>query len=174
MWRRWCTIALDPPVHKRRLSPLRRSIRKLHLSLFSIILLTGCNLNGEETYQIQVGEASLEVEVADTPESRSRGLMFREELPRHRGMLFVFEESRTRSFWMKNTTIPLSIAYIRDDWVVLEIYDMEPESLEAVESRNPVRYALEVNRGLFEELGVEPGDRVHPSWKLGEKLSEQR
>lgn len=75
---------------------------------------------------------------------------------------------------MKDTLIPLSIAYIRSDWVILEIYDMEPESLEAVPSRNPVRYALEVNQGFFQEAGIEPGTRVYPSEELLERISAER
>lgn len=98
--------------------------------------------------------------------------MYREELAYERGMLFVFSNDAVRSFWMKNTTIPLSIAYIRSDWVILEIYDMEPESLQPVQSDNPVRYALEVNQGFFAEHGIEPGDRAYPSDELRNRLEE--
>ena len=92
--------------------------------------------------------------------------MHRNRLPENGGMLFIFPESRRRNFWMKNTFIPLSIAYMRGDWVILEIYEMEPESLDPVQSRNPARYALEVNRGFFAEHGIEPGARVYPSEEL--------
>ncbi|TVQ40255.1 MAG: DUF192 domain-containing protein [Spirochaetaceae bacterium] len=100
------------------------------------------------------------VEIADTPESRSRGLMHRDRLePRH-GMLFVFEDDAPRSFWMRDTSIPLSIAFIRRDGMITEIHDMQPFSLEPVNSSAPVRYALEVNQGEFRELGIRAGARV--------------
>lgn len=139
--------------------------KTLWILLFAMLLgLVGCENGG--TYELRIRDVRLEVEVADTPETRTRGLMFRENLPENGGMLFVFPESRRRSFWMKNTLVPLSIAYIREDWVILEIYEMEPQSLEAVPSRNPARYALEVNQGFFAEHGIEPGSRVFPSEEL--------
>jgi hypothetical protein len=100
--------------------------------------------------------------------------MYRERLPEEQGMLFVFEDSRPRSFWMKDTLIPLSIAYMREDWVILEIYEMEPESLEPVPSINPARYALEVNRGFFEKHGIEPGAKVYPSEELLNAIPSER
>lgn len=136
------------------------------------LLLVSCG--AEETYELRIRESRLEVELAMTPESRARGLMHRESLPEDHGMLFIFEDSRPMSFWMKNTLIPLSIAYIRQDWVILEIYDMEPESLEPVSSRNPARYALEVNQGYFEDHGIEPGTRVYPSDELLSEISGDR
>ncbi|MFP4535461.1 MAG: DUF192 domain-containing protein [Spirochaetaceae bacterium] len=142
---------------------MKLSTAALIVLLFAFL---GCNDGAAQTYELRLRDVTLEVEVADTPEGRTRGLMFRENLPENRGMLFVFPERSRRSFWMKNTLIPLSIAYIRDDWVILEIYEMEPESVEAVRSRNPVRYALEVNQGFFAEHGIEPGSRLFPSEEL--------
>jgi hypothetical protein len=145
----------------------------LTLLLLSVPLgLLACG--GEETYELRIREARLEVELAVTPESRARGLMYRERLPEQQGMLFVFEDSRPRSFWMKDTLIPLSIAYMREDWVILEIYEMEPESLEPVPSINPARYALEVNRGFFEKHGIEPGAKVYPSEELLNAIPSER
>jgi uncharacterized membrane protein (UPF0127 family) len=72
----------------------------------------------------------------------------------------VFADSDYRSFWMKDTSIPLSLAYIREDGIITGIYELEPFSLDSVESRAEVKYALEVNRGTFERLGVSAGDRV--------------
>ena len=146
-------------------------LRGVLLLLFSASLLPGCA--EAEGYDLRIREASLTVEIADTPELRSRGLMFRESLGESEGMLFVFDEDARRSFWMKDTLIPLSIAYIRSDWVILEIYDMEPLSLEAIPSRNPVRYALEVNQGFFDEQGIEAGTRVYPSDALLRRLAER-
>lgn len=153
-------------------------MRRTHLlpSLLLLLLLPLSLLacGQQEQYELRLRDVSLDVELAITPESRARGLMHRDSLPENQGMLFVFEESSPRSFWMKNTVIPLSIAYIREDWVILEIYAMEPESLEPVRSRNPARYALEVNEGFFEEHGIEPGTRVYPSEALLEAISGER
>ncbi|TVQ24817.1 MAG: DUF192 domain-containing protein [Spirochaetaceae bacterium] len=107
-----------------------------------------------------VGDTEFQVEIADTDDSRRLGLMHRESLPEGQGMLFVFEQDQRLSFWMKNTHIPLSIAYISSDGIIREIHDMTPLSLDAIRSSRSVRYALEVNQGAFEAAGIEPGDRV--------------
>lgn len=125
-----------------------------------VVLACGNSRAGAHTVALPVGSHLFQVELADTPESRERGLMFRQELERDSGMLFIFDESAPRAFWMKNTSVPLSIAYIDARGRILEIHDMEPYSLEPVRSRSPARYALEVNRGRFLEVGVTPGDVV--------------
>ncbi|MFW6215097.1 MAG: DUF192 domain-containing protein [Alkalispirochaetaceae bacterium] len=144
--------------------------RMLPLLILVVLFTVGCGEAGAEEYELRLRDRTLEVELADTPEARSRGLMFRESLGEDKGMLFVFREDRRRSFWMKDTLIPLSIAYISSEWIILEIYDMEPRSLDAVPSRNPVRYALEVNQGYFEEAGITPGSRVYPSEELLDRI----
>ncbi|MGH7418216.1 MAG: DUF192 domain-containing protein, partial [Candidatus Rokuibacteriota bacterium] len=108
----------------------------------------------------------LQVEVAATPEARSRGLMNRERLPDNAGMLFIFEEQHRWGFWMKNTLIPLSIAFIDRHWRVVDIQDMAvaPNPREGpftiYESRAPALYALEVRQGLFKQKGIGVGARV--------------
>lgn len=114
----------------------------------------------DSTLEIDVGGNTFTVEIAATPDDRQRGLMYRDTLGEDQGMLFVFPREEMRSFWMKNTSIPLSIAYIDAGGVIREIYDMEPYSLAPVPSRFPAMYALEVRQGRFTELGIEPGDRV--------------
>jgi uncharacterized protein len=115
-----------------------------------------------------VGEQVFRLEIADDPDERAQGLMGREELPENHGMLFVFPDIERRSFWMKDTLIPLSIAYINRHGEILEIHQMEPLSRDPVPSRYPVQYALEVPRGNFERLGIAPGDSIDldalPSW----------
>jgi len=135
------------------------------LLLLPLTVLLSCEaddspVSGLPTAEIRLGGTSITVEVAATPESRRQGLMNREELPRDRGMLFVFPDSDYRSFWMKDTSIPLSLAYMREDGAITGIHDLEPFSLESVDSRAEVKYALELNRGTFERLGVGAGDRV--------------
>jgi uncharacterized protein len=102
----------------------------------------------------------LKVELARSAQERQTGLMNREKMDRDRGMLFIFPGEAPRSFWMKNTLIPLSIAFLDRDGNILNIEDMEPLDLSPVPSDGPAMYALEVNQGLFHEWGVRPGYRV--------------
>ena len=104
--------------------------------------------------------AELSVELARSAAERSRGLMFREELPEERGMLFVFAQETNAGFWMKNTKIPLSIAFIDGEGTILETQVMEALSEELHRPAQPYRYALEVNQGWFERHGFGAGDRV--------------
>ena len=104
--------------------------------------------------------AALTVELASTPATRQRGLMFRESLPEHAGMLFIFERERRGGFWMKDTPIPLDIAYLAGDGTVLEIVHGVPFSLAVLRPAQPYRYTLEVNGGWFARHGFGPGDRV--------------
>jgi uncharacterized protein len=106
-------------------------------------------------------EVEVAVEVADTQEEREVGLMHREFLPDDAGMIFLFEEAIAGGFWMKNTLIPLSIAFADGEGEILRILDMEPCEADPCEIYDPgVSYesALEVNQGAFENWGVEEGD----------------
>jgi uncharacterized membrane protein (UPF0127 family) len=103
---------------------------------------------------------SLRVELALTEEEQAQGLMYRQSLNDGEGMLFVFDGDKLASFWMKNTFIPLSIAYINSDGSILEIHDMRPEDLSLIRSSRSVRYALEVPQGWFGRAGIGPGDRA--------------
>jgi uncharacterized protein len=96
-------------------------------------------------------------EVADTPALRERGLMFRTEVLDGTGMLFVFEDSQIRSFWMRNTYVPLDIAFMDPAMRIVDIRQMEPESEVLTESAAPAMFALEVRQGWFEQQGIETG-----------------
>jgi len=104
--------------------------------------------------------AVVKAEIARTQEERAQGLMYRKELPDGEGMLFVFERDQVMSFWMKNTLIPLSIAYITSDGRIVEIKDMYPHDESSVLSSRSVRYALEVPQNWFSRAGVRLGDTV--------------
>lgn len=125
-----------------------------------LTVVTACGAQALPKVDIEVAGHALRVEVADEPEERRVGLMNRRRLGEDRGMIFVFETESRHSFWMKNTRIPLSIAFIASDGTIRQIEDMEPLSLDPVESRRSVPYALEVNQGWFERRGIEVGDRV--------------
>lgn len=131
------------------------------LALMQLIAMTGgCSSGKLATMVVDVAGVEVVVEVADTQESRSQGLMFRRSMPENHGMLFVFDYESQVSFWMKDTRIPLSIAFIAADGTIRQIEDMEAESLSSVVSERNVLYALEMNQGWFGKNGIEPGDRV--------------
>lgn len=109
---------------------------------------------------LEVGGHRVTAEVAERESQRERGLMERDSLPEDHGMLFVYSEPQTLSFWMRNTRLPLDIAFISPDGVIVDIQQMEPHSEEQHRSREPAMYALEMSRGWFEEHGVTVGDRV--------------
>jgi len=125
----------------------------------ALLLVVSCAPQAK-TYTLTLGGKTLTIEIADTPAERARGLMFRKSMPEDHGMLFIFPYDQQLAFWMKNTLIPLSVAYISADGEIREIYHMSPESLEAIQSDHSVRYALEANQGLFARWGVKPGDSV--------------
>lgn len=99
-------------------------------------------------------------EIAETPAQRTRGLMGRASLPPNHGMLFVFEQSDRQCFWMKNTPLPLSIAFIDDAGRIVNVADMQPLSEQTHCSSTPVRFALEMEQGWFQKRGVLVGDAV--------------
>jgi uncharacterized membrane protein (UPF0127 family) len=102
-------------------------------------------------------EVALNVELARTVEEHSKGLMFRKELKDGEGMLFIYDRDQMLSFWMKNTILPLSIAFISHNGRIIEIKDMYPQSVQPVKSSRSVRYALEVPQGWFERTGITDG-----------------
>ena len=138
------------------------------LCLILIIFNTGCAacashklkttvLNIERADALPV---EITVEIARTEDERATGLMHRKKLPDGKGMLFIFERDQQLSFWMKNTLIPLSIAFIASDGRIIEIKDMQPQDLNSVKSSRSVRYALEVPQGWFARAGVQAGDVI--------------
>ena len=123
--------------------------------------------SGEELRTVTIdassgGGVKVQVEIADEPSEQAQGLMNRTALGENRGMLFVFDEEATLSFWMRNTLIPLSVAYIDSEGRIVDIQKMEPLDDEPPQyvSSEPAQYALEVNQGFFEKRGVEVGDTV--------------
>lgn len=105
-----------------------------------------------------IGDAVFDVEIAESDDEIQCGLMFRQELSGDNGMLFVFAEESLRSFWMKNVPVPLSIAFINKEGVVVSISEMNAMDETTIPSVAPAMYALEVRKGRFAELGVVVGD----------------
>jgi len=152
--------------------PIPHSAFRIPHSLFPIpffilflVVLTGCS--GLEkfdkqniTIQGKNGTVTVKAEIARSAAQQQQGLMYRKELKDGNGMLFIFEKDDMLSFWMKNTLVPLSIAFISEDGKILEIHDMEPGNLNPVRSSRSARYALEVPRGWFDRANLAPGDRL--------------
>jgi len=109
---------------------------------------------------IRVGGHRVSAEIAAQPADRQQGLMFREGMPDDHGMLFVFPREQVLSFWMRNTTLPLSIAYANAAGEIVRIADLEPLDERQITSVGPARYALEMNRGWFEKRGVGVGAKI--------------
>ena len=112
------------------------------------------------TVPLSINGHAITAEVATTPEQRSTGLMHRFSIRPDQGMLFVFERAEPQSFWMKNTFIPLSIAFIAQDGRIVNIEDMAPQDETSHWSKGPVPYALEMRKGWFAARGIRPGDVV--------------
>jgi len=110
--------------------------------------------------KLQSGMYLLDVQVAQTPEQRAIGLMNRQSMPEHEGMLFVFEHSDTQCFWMKNTLLPLSAAFIDNNGNIVNIEDMKPQSLDAHCSARPVKFVLEMQQGWFKKRGLKGGSHL--------------
>jgi hypothetical protein len=109
---------------------------------------------------LKIQEKKIKAEVVRTEPEKARGLMFRQKLGRDEGMLFVYEKEERLSFWMKNTPLPLSIAFLDKNGVIVDIQDMLPFSLQTHVSAFPAQYALEVNQGWFKANGISRGDIV--------------
>jgi uncharacterized membrane protein (UPF0127 family) len=110
--------------------------------------------------RLTIGMHQIDAQVAHTDDQRMTGLMFRQEMPQYEGMLFVFEQRTPQCFWMKNTLLPLSVAFIADDGTIVNIDEMAPQTLDSHCSAKPVRYVLEMNKGWFEKRGVKAGMKL--------------
>ena len=134
---------------------------RLVLVLLVVIISFSCKKSDVlQTQDLKINQWKITVEIADTREAQEKGLMGRDSLDEDKGMLFVYDRDSRKSFWMKNTKIPLSLAYIATDGTIREIYDMEPLSTKIVDSKYSVRYVLEVNQGAFGRHGIKIGDKV--------------
>lgn len=138
-------------------------------SIAFVVLLFAAQAFGQETAQPPLPTVTLTAangktitaEVADDHEERMMGLMFRDKLAPDAGMLFVMPRPDRAGFWMKNTRIPLSIAYINPSGIILEIHDLKPHDEKPVNSVFPsVAYALEMEQGWFARAGVNPGEKL--------------
>ncbi|MFZ9297091.1 MAG: DUF192 domain-containing protein [Hylemonella sp.] len=110
--------------------------------------------------RLSAGMHQIDAQVASTPEQRAVGLMFRQDMPMHEGMLFVFEQPAQQCFWMRNTPLPLTAAFIADDGTIVNLADMRPQTTDSHCSLRPVRFVLEMNQGWFAKRGLKAGSRL--------------
>jgi uncharacterized protein len=115
---------------------------------------------GLPVVQLNAGMHLIRAELASDYGSRMRGLMFRASMPVNAGMLFVFDEPGPQCMWMKNTLIPLSVAFMDDSGAITNIEDMQPQTEDSHCASRPARYALEMNKGWFAARGIKPGSRI--------------
>ena len=111
-------------------------------------------------HRLTAGMHVIQAEVADTHSTRMLGLMHRQALASNHGMLFVFDETAVHCMWMKNTLIPLSVAFIDESGAIVSVSDMQPHSEQSHCAAKPARYALEMTRGWFASKGIKPGARL--------------
>jgi uncharacterized membrane protein (UPF0127 family) len=144
--------------------PLRAVQRRAYALVLAGAALGGAALAAHAadlpTTQLSAGIHVIHAEIANTEDTRRTGLMGRQKLGTNEGMIFVFEQPDSQCFWMRNTPIPLSIAFIADDGTIVNIDDMKPETDDAHCSKKPVRYALEMDQGWFASHGIAAGIKI--------------
>ena len=146
------------------LTPARKSMKKI---LISIMFLGASMLAQHSAAQqrfpaatLNIGIHLIQAEVAQRDEERAQGLMFREQLGQNEGMVFRFPENRPICMWMKNTFVPLSVAFIEESGSIINIEDMQPQTLNAHCAKKPARFALEMNQGWFRQKNIRSGLQV--------------
>lgn len=144
-------------------------MKKIRL-LFLLVFLTASFAWSQDSPQLNLQRLKLsaglhliDVQVALNSEQRTIGLMHRREMPQNEGMLFVFELPTIQCFWMKNTLIPLTAAFLEDNGTIVNLEDMRPQTTNTHCSKQPVRYVLEMNQGWFAKKGIKAGARLSGS-----------
>jgi uncharacterized membrane protein (UPF0127 family) len=142
-------------------------MKNIFSTLLVALLIPAGVANAEDVPQtelprekLSLGIHQIDTQLATTSQQREIGLMFRKEMPQHEGMLFVFEQPSRMCFWMKNTLLPLTAAFIADDGSIVNLENMKPQTTESHCSTKPVRFVLEMNQGWFAKKGIKPGSKI--------------
>ena len=139
-------------------------LRLLAASIFFALSFNAFSQEGPQLnlqrIKISAGMHQIDTQLAMTPTERQIGLMNRPHMPAHEGMLFVFDEPTRQCFWMKNTLLPLTAAFVADDGTIVNLEDMKPQTLDAHCSTKAVRYVLEMNQGWFAKRGIKAGTKL--------------
>jgi uncharacterized membrane protein (UPF0127 family) len=149
----------------RWITPEKQRDLRVVLFVFFMSLISLSTAHGQANptlpiIRLSAGMHVIHAEVAATPETRRTGLMFRKTLAPNHGMLFVFDQTLVECFWMRNTLIPLSIAFLLDDGTIVNIADMKPQNDESHCSSKPIRFALEMEQGWFAARAITPGKKI--------------
>ena len=153
------------------LAPTHRVARRTVSSVAVLLTLLGLLFAGSATAQdgpqlnlrrveLTAGMHRIDAQVAQSPQERQIGLMHRKEMPPHEGMLFIFEQPATQCFWMKNTLLALTAAFVADDGTIVNLADMKPQTEDSHCSAKPVRYVLEMNQGWFAKRSIKAGAKL--------------
>jgi uncharacterized protein len=132
----------------------------ISLALFAFISLAQSPQMQLPRTTLSIGMFQIDTQVAETPDQRQVGLMFRAAMPQSEGMLFIFEAPTKQCFWMKNTVLPLTAAFVADDGTIVNLADMQPQTTQTHCSAKPVRYVLEMNQGWFVKKGIKAGAKL--------------
>jgi uncharacterized membrane protein (UPF0127 family) len=132
----------------------------MRLPLLLAFLAAPALAQGLPVVQLSAGMYLIRAEVAADFGSRAQGLMYRKQMASNAGMLFIFDQPGEQCMWMKNTLIPLSVAFLDDEGRIINVEDMAPQTLDSHCARRPARYALEMNSGWFSARGIKPGTRL--------------
>lgn len=144
------------------------AMKSLYIVCLSLVLSIASPAWSQGTPQTQLqritlsaGIHQIDTQVALTPEQHQIGLMYRSEMPQNEGMIFVFPAPSQQCFWMKNTLLPLTAAFIADDGTIVNLEDMKPQTTDSHCSVKPVRYVLEMNQGWFAKKGIKAGSKMN-------------
>lgn len=140
-------------------------MKSLATALVSLTLAVAAHAQGQPQLDLPrvhlaAGMHQIDAQVAESFDQRMTGLMFRKEMPQHEGMLFIFEQPTVQCFWMKNTLLPLTAAFIADDGTIVNLADMKPQTEDSHCSAKPVRFVLEMNQGWFAKKGIKAGAKL--------------
>lgn len=144
---------------------IQKTLSLLALLGYTALYATSAAAQDEPQMKLQriklsAGMHQIDTQLAQTPEQRQIGLMWRKEMPQHEGMLFIFDQPSQQCFWMKNTFLPLTAAFVADDGTIINLEDMKPQTTEPHCSAKPVRYVLEMNKGWFAKKGIQAGSKL--------------
>jgi uncharacterized membrane protein (UPF0127 family) len=160
-------IILTKPTMSQRIQAILPRLRALFACAMALIALISATPSAAQEPQtdlrrtvIQAGMFQIDAQIASNPQQRQIGLMFRKDMPAHEGMLFVFEEPQKQCFWMKNTLLPLSAAFVDDEGAIVNLVDMQPQTTDSHCSDKPVRYVLEMNQGWFAKKKIGKGYKL--------------
>jgi len=137
------------------------------IALLSWLLVIGNPAQAQDLPQmdlprikISAGMHLIDTQLATTEQQRATGLMFRKDMPQTEGMLFIFEQASQQCFWMKNTLLPLTAAFVANDGTIVNLADMKPQTTDSHCSSQPVRFVLEMNQGWFAKKGIRAGSKL--------------